>query len=142
MFKLSDEIRDEVLPYMGIKLEDRKQDQPSIWKFADRDSILAEREAKLEKARAAEEAKRIKQELDLRKKSTPGSDWFKAFPEGKDGTYIEFDSEGLPTRLKNKKGEEKAISDQQRNGLRKLQTKQQGIYNKWLASNAEPAQQQ
>ena len=26
MFQLSDEIRDEVLPYMGIKLEDRKQD--------------------------------------------------------------------------------------------------------------------
>ena len=60
MFQLSDEIRDEVLPYMGIKLEDRKQDQPSIWKFADKDSILAEREAKLEKARAAEEAKRVK----------------------------------------------------------------------------------
>ena len=60
MFKLSDEIRDDVLPYVGIKLEDRKQDQPSIWKFADKDSILAEREAKLEKARAAEEAKRVK----------------------------------------------------------------------------------
>ena len=60
MFQLSDEIRDDVLPYLGIKLEDRKQDQPSIWKFADKYSILAEREAKLEKARAAEEAKRIK----------------------------------------------------------------------------------
>ena len=60
MFKLSDEIRDDVLPHLGIKLEDRKQDQPSIWKFADKDSILAERNAKLEKARAAEEAKRAK----------------------------------------------------------------------------------
>lgn len=26
MFQLSDEIRDDVLPFMGIKLEDRKQD--------------------------------------------------------------------------------------------------------------------
>jgi len=26
MFQLSDEFRDDVLPYMGIKLEDRKQD--------------------------------------------------------------------------------------------------------------------
>ena len=111
MFQLSDEIRDEVLPYMGIKLEDRKQDQPSIWKFADKDSILAEREAKLEKARAAEEAKRVKAELELKKKSTPGSEWFKVFPEGKDGTYIEFDKDGLPTKMKNKKGETKEMSD-------------------------------
>ena len=43
MFQLSDDIRDDVLPYMGIKLEDRKQEQPSIWKFADKDSLLAER---------------------------------------------------------------------------------------------------
>ena len=120
MFQLSDEIRDDVLPYVGIKLEDRKQDQPSIWKFADKDSILAERNAKLEKARAAEEAKRAKKELELKKKSTPGSEWFKVFPEGKDGTYTKFDSDGLPTHLINKKGEEKEISDQQRNGLRKL----------------------
>lgn len=26
MFKLSDELRDDVLPFLGIKLEDRKQD--------------------------------------------------------------------------------------------------------------------
>ena len=111
MFKLSDEIRDDVLPYLGIKLEDRKQDQASIWKFADKDTILAERNAKLEKARAAEEAKRAKQELELKKKSTPGSEWFKVFPEGKEGTYTKFDDKGLPTHILNKKGEEKKISD-------------------------------
>ena len=43
MFRLSDEIRDDVLPFMGIKLEDRKQDQTSIWKFADKETLLAER---------------------------------------------------------------------------------------------------
>ena len=26
MFKLSDQIRDDVLPFLGIRLEDRKQD--------------------------------------------------------------------------------------------------------------------
>lgn len=43
MFQLSDEIRDDVLPFMGIKLEDRKQEQPAIWKFADKAELLAER---------------------------------------------------------------------------------------------------
>ena len=49
MFQLSDEIRDDVLPFMGIKLEDRKNDQASIWKFADKDALLAERQGKLDK---------------------------------------------------------------------------------------------
>ena len=139
MFKLSDEIRDDVLPYMGIKLEDRKQEQPSIWKFADKDSLLAERQAKLDKAHAAEEAKRVKKELELKKKSTPGPEWFKVFPSHKDGEYVKFDADGLPTHSLNKKGEEKELSDQQRNGIRKLQTKQQGVYTKWLAAEGAGA---
>jgi len=48
MFNVSDEVRDDVLPFLGIKLEDRKQDQPSIWKFADKDELLAERQAKID----------------------------------------------------------------------------------------------
>lgn len=127
MFQLSDEIRDDVLPFMGIKLEDKKQDQPSIWKFADKDSLLAERQAKIDKALAAAEAKRAKQELELKKKSTPGSEWFKVFPTNKDGEYSKFDAEGLPTHNKKKKSEteteEKELSDAQRNGIRKLQKK-------------------
>ena len=66
MFQLSDEIRDDVLPLLGIKLEDRKQDQPSIWKFADIQELLAERQVKIEKAREAEEAKQAKKELELK----------------------------------------------------------------------------
>lgn len=120
MFKLSDHLRDDVLPELGIKLEDRKQDQAAIWKTASKESIYAEREAKLEKARAAEEAKRVKKELELKKKSTPGSEWFKVFPQHKDGEYTKFDDNGLPTHTLNKKGEEKELSEQQRNGIRKL----------------------
>lgn len=142
MFQLSDDIRDDVLPYMGIKLEDRKQEQPSIWKFADKDSLLAERQAKLDRVRLAEEAKRVKKEIELKKKSTTGAEWFIVFPSHKDGEYTKFDADGLPTHSLNKKGEEKELSDQQRNGIRKLQTKQQGVYNKWVAAesaaSAEP----
>ena len=49
--------------------------------------MLAERQAKLDKIREAQEAKRLKAELELKKKSTPGSEWFKVFPENKDGVY-------------------------------------------------------
>ncbi len=111
MFQLSDEIRDDVLPFMGIKLEDRKQDQPSIWKFADKNELLAERQAKLDKIREAEEAKRVKKELELKKKSTSGAEWFKVFPQHKDGEYTKFDADGLPTHSLNKKNEEKELSD-------------------------------
>ena len=111
MFQLSDEIRDDVLPFMGIRLEDRKQDQPAVWKFADKNELLAERQAKLDKIRAAEEAKRAKKELELKKKSTPGSQWFKVFPTHKDGEYTQFDADGLPTHTLNKKGETKELSE-------------------------------
>ena len=111
MFQLSDQIRDDVLPFLGIKLEDKKQDQAAIWKFADKDELLAERQAKLDKIREAEEAKRLKKELELKKKSTPGSEFFKVFPQHKDGEYVKFDDEGLPTHSKNKKGEEKELSE-------------------------------
>ena len=70
----------------------------------------------------------------MKKKSTPGAEWFKVFPEHKDGTYTEFDAEGLPTHSVNKKNEKKELSEAQRNGIRKLQKKQDGIYNKWLQS--------
>lgn len=123
MFEISDQVRDDVLPFLGIKLEDRKQDQPAIWKFADKGELLAERQAKLDKIREAQEAKRLKAELDLKKKSTPGSQWFKVFPQHKDGNYTQFDDDGLPTHSVNHKGETKELSEAQRNGIRKVQKK-------------------
>ena len=132
MFQLSDDIRDDVLPFLGIKLEDRKQEQPSIWKFADKDELLTERQAKIDKAREAEEAKQAKKETELKKKSTSGAEWFKVFAAHKDGEYTKFDAEGLPTHTLNKKNEEKELSEAQRNGIRKLQKKQDGVYSKWL----------
>ena len=134
MFEISDQLRDDVLPHLGIRLEDRKKDQPAIWKFADKNELLAEREAKLAKIREAEEAKRLKKELEIIKKSTPGSEWFKVFPDHKDGTYTKFNEDGLPTHTLNKKGEEKALSEAQQNGLKKIMKKQEGVYSKWEAS--------
>ena len=95
---------------------------------------MAERQAKIDKIKAKEEEKRLKAELELKKKSTPASEWFKVFPQHKDGEYTKFDDDGLPTHSLNKKGEEKELSEQQRNGIKKLQKKQDGVYQKWLQS--------
>jgi hypothetical protein len=35
MFKLSDQVRDDVLPELGIQIEDKGKGQPSVWKFDD-----------------------------------------------------------------------------------------------------------
>ena len=135
IFKISDELRDDILPYLGIRLEDKGK-EPSIWKYEDKDKLIREREAKIAEKAAKEEEKRLKKELDLKKKSTPGKDWFRTFESHK---YSRFDEEtGLPTHIFNdKKSEkdpedEKPLSEAIRNKLKKEQNSQQKKYEKWL----------
>jgi len=33
IFKLCDEFRDDVLPFLGVRLEDRPKGQPTLWKL-------------------------------------------------------------------------------------------------------------
>jgi cysteinyl-tRNA synthetase len=40
---LCDELRDDVLPNLGVRLEDRTKGQPSLWKYEDREVLLKER---------------------------------------------------------------------------------------------------
>jgi len=47
IFQLSDELRDDILPFLGIQLEDKKQGEPATWKFVNKDELLKEREAKI-----------------------------------------------------------------------------------------------
>jgi cysteinyl-tRNA synthetase len=42
ILKLCDELRDDVLPYLGIKIEDKGKGVPSIWKFYDKDTYVKE----------------------------------------------------------------------------------------------------
>jgi cysteinyl-tRNA synthetase len=58
LFKLSDELRDDILPYLGIRLEDKGKDQDSIWKYEDKAKLIKERESKLAEKAAKEEEKR------------------------------------------------------------------------------------
>ena len=126
LFRLSDELRDDILPYLGIRLED-KGTQPSIWKYEDAATLIKERETKIADKAAKEEEKRLRKELDLKKKSTSGKDWFRTFETE---TYSKFDEEtGLPTHMKK---DDKPISDAIKNKLKKQQNSQQTKYEKWL----------
>jgi cysteinyl-tRNA synthetase len=42
ILKLCDELRDDVLPYLGIKIEDKGKGVPSIWKFYDKETYIKE----------------------------------------------------------------------------------------------------
>jgi hypothetical protein len=46
LFQLSDQLRDDVLPYLGIQLEDKKPGEAASWKFVDKSILIAEIEAK------------------------------------------------------------------------------------------------
>lgn len=44
---LCDQLRDDILPHLGIRLEDRSKGVNAIWKYEDKDVLLKEREAKI-----------------------------------------------------------------------------------------------
>lgn len=77
LFKLSDSLRDDILPYLGIRLEDKAKGEPSMWKFDDKDELISAIENKKAEVAKKAEAKRLREEEDLKKKSTSGKDWFK-----------------------------------------------------------------
>lgn len=64
---LSDKLRDEVLPHLGIRLEDRGKGVESIWKFEDKDVLLKEIQDKIAEKQRKEEEKRARKELELKK---------------------------------------------------------------------------
>lgn len=118
-----------MLPYLGIQLEDKKPGEPATWKFVDKEELIKEIEAKKQAKLQKEQEKIARAELELKKKSTSGAEWFKVFESDK---YSKFDENGLPTHdIKDKE-----IPEAKRNGFKKLQAKQQGVYEKWVASQA------
>jgi cysteinyl-tRNA synthetase len=122
---LSDQLRDDILPFLGIQLEDKKPGEPASWKFVDKETLLKERQAKID-AKAAKEAEKIaRAQLELKKKSTPPGEWFKVMNVAE---YSKFDENGLPTH----NNKDKELSEAIRNKLKKEQEKQKGVYEKWL----------
>jgi cysteinyl-tRNA synthetase len=53
VLKLCDQLRDDVYPYLGIKIEDQGKGVPSIWKFYDKETYVKELQRQKEQAEMA-----------------------------------------------------------------------------------------
>lgn len=102
LLALTDRIRDQDLTNLGVYLDDRPDNQPSLIKFIPAAELIAAREEKAaqaaEKARKKEEARlaKLKADEEAREKA-------KVAPEEmfkNDERYSAWDEQGLPTKLK------------------------------------------
>ncbi|XP_075401332.1 cysteine--tRNA ligase, cytoplasmic [Tenrec ecaudatus] len=130
VLQLSDALRDDVMPELGVRLEDH-EGLPTVVKLVDRDALLAEREEKRrveeEKRRRKEEAARKRQEQEaakLAKMRVPAREMF--LPEL--DKYSQFDDSGLPTH----DAEGKELSKGQSKKLRKLWEAQERLHQEYL----------
>ena len=137
LFRLCDELRDDVLPHLSIRLEDRAKGQDAIWKYEDKAVLLKERADKILEKERKEEEKRKRKEEETRKKSTPPTEWFKVMRAAE---FSKYDGEtGIPTH----DAKDKEISESIRNKLKKEWNKQKEVYEKYLAekNNNEESKQ-
>ncbi|KJZ74482.1 hypothetical protein HIM_06078 [Hirsutella minnesotensis 3608] len=119
---ITDRIRDHDLTNLGVYLDDRPDNQPSLVKFVPAAELIAAREEKAareaEKAQKKEEARlaREKAEQEAREKAkVPPEEMFKS-----DERYSAWDEQGLPTRMKD--GSD--VPKSQMKSLKKLWEKQ------------------
>lgn len=127
VLQLCDHLRDNVLPELGVRLED-KPDR-TVVKLVSKEELAREKE---EKRRIEAEKQRKKQELleaqkaKEEQKKIPPTEMFKRETE----KYSKFDDKGLPTH--DHRGEE--LSKGLVKKLQKLQQAQEKKYNEYLAS--------
>ena len=84
ILKTCDSLRDDVLPELGVRLED-KENEPTVIKLVDKNELLKEKEEKkmaeekkkAEKAKKKAEAEAKQAELDAKKRINP-SEMFKS----------------------------------------------------------------
>ena len=132
ILKECDDLRDNVLPNLGVRLED-KENEPTVIKLVDKEELLKEKEALKaaeEKKRLAKEAKKAEAaakaaELEAQRKIAPG-DLFKSQTD----KYSKFDDKGVPTH--DAKGEE--IPKSQQKKLQKLYDAQEKKYTAYMKS--------
>lgn len=130
VLQLSDALRDDILPELGVRLEDH-EGLPTVVKLGDREALLREREEKRraeeEKRKKKEEAARKKQEQEaakLAKMKIPPSEMFLSESD----KYSKFDENGLPTH----DTEGKELSKGQAKKLKKLFEAQEKLHKEYL----------
>lgn len=128
----ADALRDDVLPELGVRMEDKGSgaDVVTVWKLDDPEVMRREKQNK-EEIRRAKEAQKEEQARKLREKEEkakqPPSEMFRGMTD----LYSSFDDNGVPTA--DAKGEPLS-----KGALKKLQAaydKQKVAYEKYLAKS-------
>ena len=129
ILSLCDKFRDDILPNLGIKIEDKGKGEKSIWKSFDKEEYLKEKE----KEKELKENKRKQKEFEAKENELRLSKSAKEYFASQTDKYSEFDEDGVPT--KNAKGE--MLSQEQYNKLKKDFAKHEKQHQKWLEKNKE-----
>lgn len=133
LLNLCDSVRDDVLPGLGVRLEDRS-DAPSVWKLVDQAELNAEREAKEAVARAKAEKKAAARAAAAAREAAnavPPEQIFRTLKTD-DGRplYTQFDEAGIPTH--DEDGNE-ITSKGKLKGFKKKWNAQKKKYDKYIA---------
>ena len=124
VLNICDKLRDEVLPNLGVRIEDKGNKEKSVWKFFDKEEYLKEKEKEKELKENKKKQKEAEAKEREHKLSLTAKEYFATLTD----KYSEFDSEGIP--IKNAKGNE--LSKEQYNKLKKEFAKHDKQHQKWL----------
>ena len=124
VLSICDKLRDEILPNLGIKIEDKGKKEKSIWKFFDKEQYLIEKE----KENELKENRRKQKEFEEKENELRLSQSAKEYFASQIDKYSEFDEFGVP--IKNEKGE--MLSQEKYNKLKKDFAKHEKQHQKWL----------
>ena len=120
---ICDKLRDEILPKVGIKIEDKGLEK-SIWKFFNKDEDIKDKEKENENKKIKKKQKEEENKERELKLSLSAKDYY-AMQTDK---YSEFDDQGVPIKSKNGI----AFSKEQYNRLKKDFAKHEKKHQKWL----------
>ena len=126
---LCDKLRDEELPNLGVRIEDKGKGEKSIWKFFDKEEYLKEKE----KEKELKENKKKQKESDAKERELKLSLTAKEYYATLTDKYSEFDNMGIP--IKNAKGQ--PLSQEQINKLKKEFAKHDKQHQKWIEQQSK-----
>ncbi|GMR47883.1 hypothetical protein PMAYCL1PPCAC_18078, partial [Pristionchus mayeri] len=131
-----DRVRDEVLPELGVRLEDRANE--TVLKLVDKETLLMEAMQKknAEMQKKAEKEKRLREQAEkaAAKEAQRRINPIEMFSQGDNtGKYSQYDEKGIPTHIVT--GEE--VTKKARKNLEKLWNTQDKLYKEYLAEQQQ-----
>jgi len=130
LIKMTDQMRDVILPEYGIKIEDLEGAKGSMWKLYEPKALLKMlRGGDIKKIESR--IKHLQRELEQwTKKAVRPQDYFRDMRDDNGNTlYSQFDAEGIPTH----DAQNQPLSKGKKKKLPKLQKKQVAAYKKYQA---------